>query len=141
MTCFFGHTWITVAMDQYTSRGAKLSEIPRQIKFCQCAKCKTRKVLRAGLSERSATYALNVAAKAWQDHNYILMSSSGRIISDDFRPSKMDSVRYNYRPLNSIEEMIEALRKDPKYKKVSNHEMVADAMEQLETVIKMHENL
>ena len=136
---FGRHNWITVAFDEYKAKNATYGDQAVQVSFQKCTRTHQRRVLTKGIKR---PHSLNIAVAAWVDHNYLLLKTDGDVIDDDYSKSpKGISGRYDFRPLNGIEEMVEALRNDPKFKKVSNHQMVADAMEELETVIKMHENL
>ena len=109
-----------------------------------CKKCGKRKLDRNGAWGGRSLPELNIVEARWVDHNHIWLKSDGVCIDKEYELNRDKSYygnRYDHKPLTKIEEMVLAIRNNPEFKKVANHQMVADAMEELQTVIKMHEGL
>lgn len=137
--CLFFHKWATVAFEDYSD---SLNET-NYANYQKCLKCGKRRFYLERNANRNAS-RLKIAASAWINYNYIYVSRNGLVIDDDYvkvSQEQFSGDRYNYMPINNLDEALKAISNDEKYRKVKNHHMVAAAMEELKTVIKMHENI
>jgi hypothetical protein len=139
------HNWKTVAID--TSNG--WSRINRWgqsdervsfthiIKFKECS-CGARIIEAVDPSEDGREFAMN-------DHSAIALQKaiwedSGKITG--YSDAGITWVDPKYAPLQGFDAHVTAMKADPVIKQMlDDHSMVKDAVEQLEVVIKLHENI
>ena len=139
------HNWKTVAID--TSNGWSRSKIGGKrgerirfahiIKFKECS-CGARIIEAVDPTEEGREFAIDrhgdiaLQKAIWED--------SGKITGyDDGTITWVDS---KYAPLQGFDAHLTAMKADPVIKQMlDDHSIVNDAFEQLETVIKLHENI
>jgi hypothetical protein len=140
---FRKHNWITVAID--TSNGWRklgpdkevLYNADHIIEFMCCKTCGARKIGASDATEEGIDFALTRNKSVALQRT--IWEASGKITGyDDDCITWVDS---SYAPLGSIDDYINAIKKDKDFKELmKSHSMVDDAMGQLEVAIKLCNN-
>jgi hypothetical protein len=87
---------------------------------------------------------LNKAKHLWVEVGDLQISDDAEVYDEGYRmishPQQQVRV-WRYKPVTEIDKILNMLRNTDEWKNLSKHQMVDDALGELETVIKLHENV
>lgn len=132
------HKWRTVAIDVSVTWHYKAdpsNEYPHILLFQICDECGERRLDYDDPTEQGKSYAMhgsNTVAKLRSKWIH------GGIINAPADDRKIEWLDPSFAPLRGFEKWVKAFKRDPKMKELlENHQMVDDALGQLEVAIKL----
>lgn len=140
---FRSHDWKTVAID--TTNGWSRTDLTTKdvlykadhiIKFLVCKNCGKRSIISDDAKADGRKFAM-------EGHSEIaiqraIWEETGKITG--YRNDSITWVDKSYAPLKGFEEIINSLKKDPEFKDMLQHQMIDDALGQLEVAVKLYVN-
>jgi hypothetical protein len=148
---FHKHKWQVVAFDTgYCSTYADrpdLGKVYHQVSFQQCRCGERRMVIEldgSGQGSASRHKALNQAKHLWAVVGELQLSNEADVYDPDYQmiSNPQQDVRvWRYKPVTEIDKILNMLRNTEEWKNLSKHQMVDDALGELETAIKLHEGI
>ena len=110
---------------------------------CDCGARKFDIEKSTGYSGTNTHGGLMRAKHAWLEKNELRITDKSDVYDDNY--TLIDSSRsmyiYAYQPVTGVEKILNLLKNNDEFGELRKHQMIDDAFVQLETVIKMHENL
>lgn len=150
MNLFHRHHWQVVAFDPgYCTRltDRDNEQIYHQVTFQKCRCGQRRMVIEkdgSGIGSADRHKTLNKAKHLWVETGRLQITDEADVYDPDYvmtSPAK-HSVRYwDYKPVTEVDKIIRMLKASDEFKELCKHQMVEDAFGELETVIKMLENI
>jgi len=138
---FKSRVWRTVAID--TSHGwtrkvndEKVFEGQHIILFQICDRTGERRIIADDATEEGRKFAM-------ERHCDVALQRSKWVIAgviSHFDPASIDFLDHKYAPLRGWENVIKALKRDPEFKEMLKHQMIDDALGQLEVAAKLYAN-
>ena len=146
---FFGpkkckHKWRVIAYDPAfnSTYGDEKNRVYHHVKYLKCKLCDERQFEDGGAGETHK--GVNSVKHRWLEQNILMMSASdGEVYDPDYLPVNTGSnwVTFEFQKLTGVQKILKILKEDQEFKKLAEHQMVADAFGELEAVIKMHEGI
>lgn len=147
---FFGpkkcrkHEYNVVAFDssfytQYTDTEQKRQH---HLRWLRCKHCGQRHMETDGATRHRG---VEQAKNRWVEQNIVWLTAEGEVYDPDYEcvtpPTASTMGTFKFKPITGTQRLLNQLRDDPEFRKLCHHQMVADAFGELETVVKMHENI
>jgi hypothetical protein len=137
------HKYNVVAFDRgyYTSYHDSSERTYHHLTFSKC-ECGHRKV--DVTSSRPDHGPITHATHAWVEQKILWLTDKSDVYDDNYQQTKVGTHlgKWEYNLITGVQKIVNILRNDQEFKKmVDDHSMVNDAFEQLEVVIKLHENI
>ena len=138
------HTWHVIAFDDgynTTYDEPNIQPTAHHLTFLKCD-CGARKITGNEVGHASRHSGVIKAGHAWVESNELMISPQASVYNDDYQPSTSPIGKYSYRPLTGIQRIIASLKADEEFSKLHHdNKLVADALAEFETIIKLHEGL
>ena len=136
------HTYNVVAFDHgyHTTYGDCDEKTYHHITFSKCD-CGHRKV--TVTPDRTQHGPITRARHAWIEQETLRITSKADVYDDNYQQTDVQTHinTWEYKPITGVQKIVNSLRDDQEFKQLQSHQLVADAFAQLETVIKLHENI
>lgn len=137
-TCMLG----VVAFDTgYNTKHADTSHQERHLLRwlrCECGKRSFAE------GEGSSHRGVQIAKHFWIEQNEIFITPDGFVFHGDYKlvSKPTDPLRrFTYKPLTDVQQALEALKENPHFQTLYQHQSVADAFGQLEVMVKLHDTV
>lgn len=136
------HDYKTVAYDcGFKTNFTDTSEVIKHHLFWKkCSKCGDRTFEHDSKKHAGVTQV----KLRWIECNKIVGTTELDVYDPDYsqKLKNQNWMSYEYKPMSGIECLMNHLKTDQEFRELYNkHQMVQDAYDELETVIKMHENI
>jgi hypothetical protein len=138
------HDWRTVAFDasfhtQYSDVNTKKLH---HIRWLKCKHCDERSFDRSTAKEHRGVEQVR---NRWLEQNRIAITQEGEVYDDDYQLASPSTAKnfaeFHYQPITEVDKILRMLADNAEFQELCKHQMVADAFGELETVVKLHENL
>jgi hypothetical protein len=106
-----------------------------------CQYCGKRSFDRGGAERHTG---VEKVYNRWIEQNTITVSVIGEVYHKDYHLTKVDPGKwqtYEYKRVTGVDQLLALLKADSEFQELLKHQMVADAFGELETVVRMHENV
>lgn len=136
-----GHTWISAAFDAEFQTSTPDNNRRHLCRWMICADCGKRRFDYDG-GQRNPVIVQ--AATSWLQDNEIHMSRYGILYLLDYQLTHGAGKqwhKYEYQPITGPERILHKLKQDAEFSELHKHQMVADALSEFETVLKLHKDI
>lgn len=146
---FFGpkkckHDLRTVAFDSsfHTIYSDTKNKRNYHVKWFKCKHCGERSFDRGGAERHSG---IEQVRNRWLEQDRITLTSEGEVYDENYQivnnPGPNQWAEYRLNPVTDVDRLLRMLADSPEFQELLKHQMVADAFGELETVVRMHENV
>lgn len=139
------HTYHTVAFDPSyaTIYSDKTDKNYHRVAFEKC-ECGHRRITFGTDSYGCHSHkGITHAKHAWIEQHKLVITSDANIYDDNYQMTSAPGQiqQWEFKPITGVQQIVNSLRDDQEFQKLQSHNLVAAAFEQLETMIKLHENI